>query len=143
MNSIKTFLLLLTVAAITLTACSSAPRQAQAHEIVMQNGYTLANVTDIEVHPNETDPSQVEVWATGPLPGRCVKIGQVFQDRVGNDITVVLTSESRDLPGCDDGITAEFVQISPLEDLLPGAYTVTIHGITKAFNVYETGVVVQ
>ena len=143
MTSTKTFLILITIAAILLAACVSigGQRTIQAHEIVAQKGYSLANVTDVEVQPSPPDPFRVDVWAQGPLPSRCVGIGQTFEDRIGNDVTIVLTTETKEFPGCDDGIAAEFVQISPLENLSPGIYTVTIHGITKTFEITANGLV--
>ena len=94
---------------------------------------SIAQVDSIEFLMLESFPVQVTVMARGNLPGSCIAIDQITQERQGNTFKVTITT--RLFGQLCTGMEVPFEEAIALEvrGLPAGTYTVDVNGVTGSF----------
>ena len=98
-------------------------------------GGDLLQVDSVEVLILESFPVQVNVVVRGTVPDACTEVGEVSQERVDNEIEVLVYLNRDPNAFCAQVLTPVEETLSIPGDFPPGDYSVTVNGVTETFRV--------
>ncbi|MFN2220661.1 MAG: hypothetical protein ACK2UA_18775 [Anaerolineae bacterium] len=135
-RSICKMALLLLIGALAVAACGSQPTQAPVVETPADDGvlYGEATVETIEILILESFPVQVQVVARGTVSDGCTEIGEVQQERDGQDFQVTIITFRPSGMLCTEALVPFEKSIALDVNGLPaGTYTVDVNGVSGTF----------
>jgi hypothetical protein len=94
----------------------------------------LLPIDDVAVHVGESSPVQVSAQVVGYLPDGCTSLGDVTQSRVGNVVSVVITTR-RSGAYCVQRIEVVEKWVALKGPFPRGDYLVQVNGVARSFRV--------
>ena len=94
----------------------------------------LLPVDEVAVHIAKSNPVQVSAQVVGYLPDGCTSLGEITQNRVGNTVTIVITTHR------SGGYCVQVIELVEQWITLKGAfpagdYLVQVNGLVRRFRV--------
>jgi hypothetical protein len=138
------FLMALLAAGALLAACSAQPTLLPTLAPATQPPATKptageairtpAQIDEVEILILESFPVQVNVIVRGNLPNGCATIGDIVQERSGQEFRVTITAVQPADVMCAD-VLVPFEETISLDvvGLKAGTYTVNVNGIVRSF----------